>query len=657
MTAPSFTLPSGLIGKFGVVKLWPGIKVAEDEVIARLKVAATKLGLTCYEVTPDGRLLDSPNVRMTQKDLDFVIHLHFETPKAYDIFSFVALWNPLQFYHDYLEGAYRRLTDNILSHDDFLSCGSAAADDHVRRLLAHDPTRDDIQFTMFHSLAEPIMAPTLGDKKVFYAGINWERLGKKASRHQELLDLLDKTGELRIYGPEKLMGVKVWDGYKSYQGQIPFDGVSMVREIARAGISLVLSSAAHKDSELMSSRLFESIAAGAVIVCDDNPFAQRHFGDTLLYVDCTLPADETAQQVRDHVRWVREKPQQALEKAQAAQAIFKEKFTLDRSLAELYTRLPERRQTLQTLTPVAGAPVQALLPLPQFDKDALQTMLQSIATQDYPAIQPVLLVEPDVMEKFGGRVHKLVSEILPACRIVPTPFRHKLNGSPVKRNLPFGKVLYDYLLNLSAGAYVLVLQPREHLFAGHVRTLVAALEQNPVCIAAYSSLVQMQQEKERTHYLVQKPLPLFGLPGGKPFCHGRFLFRNTVPDSKLNTALPYLDIKALAVLAACGASIGVPRVTLLQDIDSSCKESPELGKKVETEDTIIQDYLPPALSGAWLAPQQHMPRRLEPEALSLAHLSQQNRAEIARDIFLGIPMPGWLQRGILGSYHQLRRFK
>ncbi len=297
MTAPTFALPSGMIGKFGVVKLWPGIKVAEDEVIARLKVAATKLGLTCYEVTPDGRLLDSPNVRMTQKDLDFVIHLHFETPKAYDIFSFVALWNPLQFYHDYLEGAYRRLTDNILSHDDFLSCGSGSADDHVRRLQAHDPTRDDVQFTMFHSLAEPIVAPTLGDQKVFYAGINWERLGKKASRHQELLDLLDKTGELRIYGPEKLMGVKVWDGYKSYQGQIPFDGTSMVREIARAGISLVLSSAAHKDSELMSSRLFESIAAGAVIICDDNPFAQRHFGDTLLYVDCTLPADETAQQV------------------------------------------------------------------------------------------------------------------------------------------------------------------------------------------------------------------------------------------------------------------------------------------------------------------------------------------------------------------------
>lgn len=656
MTAPPFALPPGMIGKFGVVKLWPGIKVAEDEVIARLKVAAAKLGLTCYEVTPDGRLLDSPNVRMTQKDLDFVIHLHFETPKAYDIFSFVALWNPLQFYHDYLEGAYRRLTDNILSHDDFLSCGSAAADDHVRRLLAHDPTRDDIQFTMYHTLAEPIIAPSLGDMKVFYAGINWERLGKKASRHQELLDLLDKTGELRIYGPEKLMGVKVWDGYKSYQGQIPFDGTSMVREIARAGISLVLSSPAHKDSELMSSRLFESIAAGAVIVCDDNPFAQRHFGDRLLYVDSTLPADETAQQVRDHVRWIRKNPEQALAKAQAAQAIFKEKFTLDRSLAKLYTHLTDRRQSQKALTPVSGTPVHAVLPLPHFDKEALQTMLQSIASQDYSTLTPILLVEPEVLEKFGNRINKLVNDILPACRIMPMSFRHQLNGHPVKRNTPFGKVLHDYLLTLPAGAYVLVLQPREQLFANHVRTLVAALEQNPSCVAAYSSLVQMQQDKERAHYLVQKPLPLFGLPGGKPFCHGRFLFRNPVPGSRLNLALPYLDIKALAVLAACGPSIGVPRVTLLQDIDSSCKESPELGKKVETEDMIVQDFLPPALSAPWLAPQT-TPRRLEPQALSFAHLSQQNRAEIARDIFLGIPMPGWLQRGILGIYHQLRRFK
>ncbi len=40
---------------------------------------------------------------------------------------------------------------------------------------------------------------------------------------------------------------------------------------------------------MMSSRIFESSAAGAVIICNENPFARRHFGDSLLYIDTTLP--------------------------------------------------------------------------------------------------------------------------------------------------------------------------------------------------------------------------------------------------------------------------------------------------------------------------------------------------------------------------------
>ena len=40
-----FVLPAGLIGRFAVVKLWPEIKTAEDECIARQKIAAKSLDL------------------------------------------------------------------------------------------------------------------------------------------------------------------------------------------------------------------------------------------------------------------------------------------------------------------------------------------------------------------------------------------------------------------------------------------------------------------------------------------------------------------------------------------------------------------------------------------------------------------------------------
>ena len=343
----TFQLPVGMIGKFAVVKLWPNVKAAEDENVARLKVTAKSLGLECLEITPDGRLLEPPHAMLTQADVDFVIHLHFETPKTYDIFSFVALWNPLHFYHEW---GYPRFSRHLLTHDDFLSCSSTWTDDHVRRMIAKDPTRDGPRFTMYHSLSEPIHEPTLGARKIFYAGINWERLGKKKGRHQDILRMLDPTGNLRIFGPRVFQGVNVWEGYKSYEGPIPFDGVSIMKEINQAGIALVLSSDAHKESELMSNRLFESLAGGAFIICDENPFARRFFGDCLLYIDASAPTEEVFDAVLKHVEWIKANPDDALKMARKAQRIFLERFSLDRSLTNIYTNLGERRRELAAMT-------------------------------------------------------------------------------------------------------------------------------------------------------------------------------------------------------------------------------------------------------------------------------------------------------------------
>src|SRR4051794_22168862 len=83
--------PAGMVGAFAVVKLWPNVHVAEDEVIARMTRTARALGLECVVMTPDGYRVDAPDIRVTRDQVDFAIHLHFETPKAYDLFSFVAL--------------------------------------------------------------------------------------------------------------------------------------------------------------------------------------------------------------------------------------------------------------------------------------------------------------------------------------------------------------------------------------------------------------------------------------------------------------------------------------------------------------------------------------------------------------------------------------
>jgi hypothetical protein len=107
--------------KFAVIKLWPELTVAVDEWIARLRITARSLGLECLMVDSFARLIDPPHTQLTAEDLDFVLSLHLETPKRDDIFSFVALWNPLQFFHDW---GYRGYSRNLLTHDDSLSCSS-----------------------------------------------------------------------------------------------------------------------------------------------------------------------------------------------------------------------------------------------------------------------------------------------------------------------------------------------------------------------------------------------------------------------------------------------------------------------------------------------------------------------------------------------------
>ena len=75
-----FPLPEGLFGRFGVVKLWPGIKTAEDECIARLKLAAKAIGVECVEILADGGFVSAPDIKASKANVDFVIHLHYDTP-------------------------------------------------------------------------------------------------------------------------------------------------------------------------------------------------------------------------------------------------------------------------------------------------------------------------------------------------------------------------------------------------------------------------------------------------------------------------------------------------------------------------------------------------------------------------------------------------
>jgi len=540
-------VPEGLIGRFAVVKLWPEIKTAEDECIARLKSAAAALGIECIEVHANGERLDAPDTIIGRRDVDFVIHLHYDTPKLYDAFSFVALWNPLKFYHEW---GYARTSRNLITHDDFLSCSSRAADDHVARMVRKSATHLPPYFNLYHSTPDIVHGPTLGDCKLFYAGINWEALGGGKSRHQEVLKRLDKTGLLRIYGPTTFQGVKVWDGYGSYVKEIPFDGISMIHEIAEAGIALVLSSQAHKDSELMSNRLFESIAAGALIICDENPFARRFFGDSLLYIDSRCSADKIHEDIIGHLKWAETHPEEALGMIARSQEIFRGRFALTRNLKEIYSGLPQRKLELrahQGLGTPDAINVRLNLLMPEYSAGVIATHVASVLAQNYGNFSAALVVDRRLPSYDRRDIEAKLAALPRPVELVTLDFFTHSIAPDIKPRRKLGEALLDLLQSGLGGADAVVfVAPNERIFSNHLEVLAGSLQRHPEthCVATAAVLTNGKANVHGVHELLD-----FGHvnPAG-PIGMGRLIFRTASLPADLNIALPHLDRRALAVL-------------------------------------------------------------------------------------------------------------
>jgi hypothetical protein len=587
-----FVFPAGFIGRFAIVKLWPGIKTAEDECVARLKIAAVSLGLECIEIHANGSLLSDPDTVITKKDVDFVLHLHYDTPKFYDAFSFVALWNPIQFYQQW---GYQRTSRNLLTHDDFISCSSPAADDHVARMVRSHATHLPPQFNLYHSTADIVHPPSLGDHKLFYAGINWEALNGGKSRHQEVLKRLDQTGLIRIYGPKIFQNVKVWDGYDSYVREIPFDGVSMLDEIAKAGIALVLSSQAHKNSELMSNRLFESVTAGALIICDENNFATKFFGDSLLYIDSRCSIEKIFEDIQKHLAWAKANPDDALAMIAKAQWIFREKFTLKKNLRNLYNGFHDRKINLIKRQGLDGNTSQikigVYLLLPEYSEKSLDTHIASVAAQEYKEFSPALVIDRAITKQNRSDIAQALAKISVSIELIEVDFFDYGPLAAIKSRRNLGKVIEDVLKNTQHVEAIVFVAPNEEMFSNHLQVLAGSLIRNPDinCVATAAIIKNGNAPVHGIHERLD-----FGfLNPATPNGYGRFAFRISALAPDLEIALPYLDRKSLAAMV--GENIIRQEIPATVVIDAA-QEFPSGPWNESQENEVIGDFSPKAFT-------------------------------------------------------------
>jgi len=398
----------GIHRTIAVIRMWPEQACAEHECVERLRTAAELVGVKVIELDKFGHIVGTPRQRVAREDVDFVIHLHYETAKTYDAVSVAAMWNPTQFYFDW---GFERHWSNQMSHDVYAYTGSP----EIRKLVRAsrgDCVADDMPL-LNHTLAEPIIPPKPHDSyRVLYCGINWEKLTNKPARHDAVLRELDKQGVLDVYGPREIRGVKLWDGYKGYKGSLPFDGRTIIEKIADAGACLVFSSDAHMRSGIMSNRLFEAMAAGAVVIGDEHPFIPAAIGDNFVRVPSSLKAEERAERIVAALRRFSRHPQEAMALATAAQQALVRSYHLCTQLADVYEaahRFSERSRvlTLPSADPAVDLVVQPL----HGDADLIRERINRLARVGHGKARVTLIVEEKQLDWYERNLDAAVQVV------------------------------------------------------------------------------------------------------------------------------------------------------------------------------------------------------------------------------------------------------
>ena len=82
--------------------------------------------------------------------------------------------------------------------------------------------------------------------------------------------------------------------------------------------------------DVVTSRIYEAAAGGAVVIAYNSDFIKKEFGDCVLFIDYPLHSHENvSSQIINHFKWIKKNPLEAKEKANKLQEIFLKKFFIN----------------------------------------------------------------------------------------------------------------------------------------------------------------------------------------------------------------------------------------------------------------------------------------------------------------------------------------
>jgi len=443
----------------------PWTEKAKNQEFAKNRMAAERLGHEFIQCT------DSADVEACAPD--FVLVASLTQPKLNDFPHYGIIHAPLDRYF-----ATRSYFHNLLSYDGYLAIA-----DTLNKLLR------DVMFGLgrsrpvgfFYNTSNRYDISTnlrgLIDRRaliITYFGTNLD------NRHAFFFKNLSEFEGVQLCGP-----AKAWAriNQRSYGGAVPWDGSSLQERYAANGIGLCMLSDDHFRSDVVSNRIFEITAVGAIAFCCDTPWIRKYFGDSVYYFDRDLDGEGLASAVVKLRDSVYNDPEAAVEKAARARAIFEANFTSERLLGNVVRYHRElsasRSAALRTAEEVYAPFISVVIRCGSRELKYVERAVAYIARQSYGRFEVIFVrhKELDLTALTASPPQRIAS-----FRIVDCP------GGNRSDSLWTG-------LNAVSGEYFCILDDDDWWFSDHFEKLFHPLPKEPLKkFLAYSGSVAVHPE-------------------------------------------------------------------------------------------------------------------------------------------------------------------